>query len=585
MNSVIHPGLIFILCGIVLPFLGNRVIKRILQLSIPIFACFQLYFLKEGAYWQFRFLGYNIVLGRIDSLSLCFAYVFVIITFISMVYALHVKEDGQHSAAFIYSGSALGVVFAGDFFSLFAFWELMAISSVFLILYGKHENSLKAGFRYLMVHLFGGCALLAGIVLYIGETGSIVFSKIAFGDLSSMLIMIGFILNAAVPPLHAWLPDAYPESSVTGGIFLTAFTTKSAVYVLLRGFPGAELLVWLGAIMALYGVVYAILENDLRRLLSYHIVSQVGFMVCGVGLGSQFSMNGSVAHAFCHILYKALLFMGAGAVIEATGRRKITDLEGRGLYQHMRAVFYFYMVGAFSISAVPLFNGFISKNMIVFASGELHRPIINTMLHLASIGTFLSLSLKLPYGTWFDKRDAKKEHDVVEVNKLPLNMYIGMGIASFLCIFLGVYPKALYDILPFPVHYRPYTPYNVLGMVQLLLFTAFAYWLLKGKMKGKPLVSLDTDWFYRRGGRCFIDFCRDIDTGRAALQRDVKRLVESAIKLSTNPFQTIRYLASGKKLYVNPYNADRYRQPIGIGVMCFLIFLSLVSLLLLSCII
>ncbi|MCX8022208.1 MAG: Na(+)/H(+) antiporter subunit D [Syntrophorhabdaceae bacterium] len=577
-GSAIHPGLIFIVGGIILPFLRKRVFVQIWQLILPVIAFIQLFYLEEGVYGSFNFLGYELILGRVDRLSICFAYIFVIITLIGMIYSLHVEEWGQHSAAFLYAGSALGVVFAGDFFSLFACWELMAVSSTFLIMYGRGEKSLRAGFRYLMVHLFGGCALLAGIVIYVGESGSIVFSEMETGHLSTMLILLGFIVNGAVPPFHPWLPDAYPESSVTGGVFLTAFTTKSAVYVLLRGFPGAEILVWLGAFMALYGVIYAILENDLRRLLSYHIVSQVGFMVCGVGLGSELSMNGSAAHAISHILYKALLFMGAGAVIEATGRRKISELEGKGIYKELKGVFYLYMIGAFSISAVPLFNGFISKNMIVFASGELHRPAINTMLHLASVGTFLSLALKLPYGTWFGKRKEGGNRDEMVIKSLPFNMYLGMAIASFLCIFMGIYPKILYDLLPFPVSYRPYTPYNVLGMVQLLLYTAFAYFAFKDRLKNKAALNIDTDWFYRRGGKYFFDFCKILDGKRTELQGRIARLVENAVRFSINPIQTMRYLVGNKRIYVVPYSADRYRQPIGIGVMFFLIFICLISM-------
>ncbi|HEB74108.1 MAG TPA: Na+/H+ antiporter subunit D, partial [Candidatus Desulfofervidus auxilii] len=226
------------------------------------------------------------------------------------------------------------------------------------------------------------------------QTGSIAFSgPLVHGGLGFWLILIGFILNAAVPPLHPWLPDAYPRASVTGAIFLTAYTTKSAVYTLLRAFPGVELLAYMGAIMTVYGVVWAIMENDIRRLLAYHIVSQVGYMVGGVGIGTALSMNGSAAHAFCHILYKALLFMGAGAVIYSTGMRKMSDLTGRDLYKKIPHSLIYYMVGAFSISAVPLFNGFISKTMIVAAAEESHMLPVFFLMSTASIGTWLCVGL------------------------------------------------------------------------------------------------------------------------------------------------------------------------------------------------
>jgi len=296
------------------------------------------------------------------------------------------------------------VTFAGDFISLYIFWELMAISSALLVWQSREPGAGKAGFRYLLVHIVGGLILLAGIVMHVNSpNGSISFENL--GDFKHTagwtLILIAFLINAAVPPLGAWLPDAYPEASVTGAVFMTAFTTKSAIYVLIRGFPGTELLIWLGAAMAVYGVVYAVLENDARRLLAYHIISQVGYMVCAVGIGTKLAINGAASHAFAHILYKALLFMGAGAVIQMTGRRKLSEMGG--LYKTMPITLTLYMIGAFAISAVPLFSGFVSKSMIVSAAAEQHYTWIFLTLTLASAGTFLHTGLKLPYYMFFGK--------------------------------------------------------------------------------------------------------------------------------------------------------------------------------------
>jgi len=361
-----------------------------------------------------------------------------------------------------------------------------------------------------MVHSFGGVCLLAGILIHLHNGGSIAFDSFSWGIgseyLGTYLIFLAFIINAAVPPLGAWLADAYPEASVTGAVFLTAFTTKSAIYVLLRGFPGVEILIWLGAIMALYGVVFAVLENDIRRLLAYHIISQVGYMVAGVGMGvfgtaaGNMAINGATAHAFCHILYKAVLFMGMGAVIEVTGRRKLTELGG--IYKYMPITFWLYMIGAFSISGFPLFNGFISKTMVVHASAMWGYAIIWLMLELASVGTFLHTGLKLPWGVWF-----ARDTPVCEAREPPWNMLAAMGITAFLCTLLGVYPKILYNILPYPVHYEPYAPAHVIAMCQLLLFTFVAFWLLREKLHGTPTITLDTDWFYRIPGKKVIKFC------------------------------------------------------------------------------
>ncbi|MDL1969376.1 MAG: Na(+)/H(+) antiporter subunit D [Candidatus Desulfofervidaceae bacterium] len=552
MIKPIPPAAIYLIGALIIPFLKGR-IKKAYLLLIPILAFIDLLSLQPGTFWTYRFLDYQLVLGHIDKLSLCFAYVFIIMSFAGMLYALHVNDDVQHVAAYYYVGSSLGVVFAGDFFTLFAFWEVMAIASVFLIWARREPKALAAGFRYVLVHLFGGCCLLAGIVIYATQTGSIAFSQITIGGSGFYLILLGFILNAAVPPLHAWLPDAYPEGTVTGSVFLTAYTTKTAVYVLARAFPGVELLIWLGAIMALYGVVYAVLENDIRRLLAYHIISQVGYMVCGVGIGTELSLNGTTAHAFCHILYKALLFMGTGAVIYVTGRRKMTELQGKNLYKKMPITLSLYMIGAFSISAVPLFNGFISKTMVVAAAGKSHRAIIELMLHLASIGTFLHTGLKLPWGTWFGKSSGEIEE--IEAKEPPKNMLLAMGFLAFLCIFTGSYPQVLYKLLPYPVEYHPYTFKHVIAMLQLLLATGAAFWIYIDKLGGEPTISLDTDWFYRKGSKYFLALCFALNKVRTTIQDGVTDIVNSVIGLSKKPLPTPR--------------------PIGIGVVFVLILFSL----------
>jgi len=506
--SFVPPGLIFIIASLLIPILRNHRIRNIYLLAIPVIAFFDMLRVEKGVFYRIDFLGYKLVLARVDELSIVFAYVFVIMAFAGVLYALHSRNNLEFFAAFLYIGSSLGVVFSGDLFSLYIFWEIMAISSVFLIWLNKEpwqerRKAIGAGFRYIMVHATGGVILLGGIILYILNTGSIEFGQISYGDLASILILISFILNAAVPPLSAWLSDAYPEASVTGAVYMTAYTTKTAVYVLLRAFPGVEILVWLGAIMAVYGVIYAVLENDIRRLLAYHIISQVGYMVAGVGIGTEMAVNGSASHAFCHILYKALLFMGAGAVIHVTGRRKLTELGG--IYKYMPLTFFLYMVGGFSISAFPLFSGFVSKSMVIAASAEAKMPLVWLMLTLASSGTFLHTGLKLPYFTFFGENYVEKAKRV-KATEAPLNMLLAMGFLAFLCIFIGVYPDVLYRMLPYHVDFEPYRGQHITETMQILLFTALGFFLLLKYVAGEPTISLDTDWFYRKGAKIFMRF-------------------------------------------------------------------------------
>ncbi|HIE65307.1 MAG: Na(+)/H(+) antiporter subunit D [Nitrospira sp.] len=485
----IHPALIFFAAAAILPFVKGKW-KSILLIGFPALAFFSLMFFPDGSYGVFTIGGFEVVFGRVDKLSRVFAYVFTLMGSVGMVYALHVKQKGQHMASLIYGGGALGSVFSGDLLSLFVFWEIMAFSSVFLVWYGG-AKSWTPGLRYLLIHTFGGVCLLGGIVIFAGQTGSIAFNAIPASGLGGWFILIGFLINAGAPPLHAWLPDAYPEGSITGTIFLSSFTTKTAVYVLARGFAGTEVLMWVGVIMALYGVVYAMLENNVRRLLAYHIISQVGFMVAGIGVGTELAINGAVAHAFAHILYKALLMMGMGSVIFMTGRRKGTELGG--LYRTMPLTFGLFMIGGFSISGVPFLSGFISKSMVISGAAAAHYPFVVLLLTLAAAGTFLSTTLKLPYAVFMGEDRGIKADDP------PGNMLLGMGLAAFICILLGVFPNLLYQLLPFSVDYHPYTAEHLVGSFQLLLATLLGFILFLYKLHPENTISVDTDWVYRRG--------------------------------------------------------------------------------------
>ena len=487
-----HPGWVFLAGALALRWVPER-LQSGYRLLVPAVGGMALWGSSLGVHGAYSFLGRDLIFGRVDRLSVLFGTIFVIMAFVGAVYGLHEKRKVTPVAAFLYVGGALGVVFAGDLVTVFIFSEVMAFSSVFLIWSQGGAGAIGAGFRYILVHISGGVCLLGGLVIRLVSTGSAVFEPMALGEPGSYLILAGFLVNAAVPPLSAWLSDAYPEATVTGAVFLSAFTTKTAVYTLIRGFPGTEVLVWLGAGMAIYGVVYAVLENDMRRLLAYHIISQVGYMVAGVGMGTALALNGSSAHAFAHILYKGLLFMGAGAVIEMTGRRKLTELGG--LYKTMPITLILYMIGAFSISAFPLFSGFVSKSMVVSAAAENHRGAIWLMLTLASAGTFLHTGLKLPYYAFFWKDSG------IRASEPPGNMLWAMGLAALMCIGIGVVPGVLYGLLPYPVAYAPYTAEHVVGTLQILLFTGLGFMLLLKQLDPERTVSLDTDWFYRKGGR------------------------------------------------------------------------------------
>ena len=489
------PALILVIGGAAALALPARVRPMLLVAAFGLTVLQLVIFLDLNTTWETQWLGFALVPLRVDALSLAFGSVFAIIGVLGSIHALHMRDRGQQAAALFYGSGALGVVFAGDLLTLVVFWEVMAVASAYLIIQGGRPASRAAAVRYLFVHVVGGAILLAGVLWHFADTHSLLFEGFEGGG-AAWLILIGFAVNAAIPPVHAWLADAYPEASASGAVFLSAFTTKTAVYVLLRGFAGWEILIIFGTAMALYGVVYAVLENDIRRLLAYHIISQVGFMVTAAGIGTHEAIEGATAHAFAHVLYKGLMIMATGAVMTATGTTKMTELGG--LAPRMKVVFTLYMVGAFSISAVPLFAGFVSKSLVTEAAHYGGHDVAAFLLYVASVGTFLHTGLKLPYFTWLG---SKRATPVALIAKVPAGMYVGMAGAAALCIGIGLFPQTFYDFVNFTGHYEPYNLNDVIQMVELLAFTGLGFWLMLAALKPKPTESLDTDWPYRHAAR------------------------------------------------------------------------------------
>lgn len=522
----VHPGIVISLGGLLIPFIPWKRVKLAYFLLLPITGLMILILTSAGVFgpvppwpqalhkFNIPFLQYTLELGRINKLSLLFGYVYVLAAFCMNIYALRVKNDWEHVVAMIYVGSALGAIFAGDFFTLFFFLEIMAWAPFFLLMFRGTKKAIGAAIRYILWHHLSGVCILAGVLLHVQNTGSIEFAHMPWGwggeFLGSNLILLGFIINAATFPFHSWLSDTYSEASPSGSIYMTAFTTKTAVFCLIVTFPGVELLMWMGVISAVFSVLMAVLENDGRRLLSYHIVSQVGYMVAGVGIGTPMAINGAAAHAFSHIIYKALLYMGVGCPLAVVGTTKFNKLGG--LYKYMPISFWLTMIGGFSISAVPLLSGFISKTMTIEAAELINRPLIYLLLEGASIGTFLSVGVKLPWNVWLQGREEPSPEIKMRLRdsavNSPVNMLIAMGLVALACIFLGVYPRVLYNMLPYPVEFVPYTLTRVFSMTQMLIFTFLGFWLLRKLFQGHETHTLDVDWLVRMPGMRFLMFCK-----------------------------------------------------------------------------
>lgn len=490
--SSVAPFVVFY-AGAVLLAVAPAPLRRLLALLVPVVGALNLYGLPDGTGAAFELFDYTLVLVEMDRLSSLFGYLFHLAAFLGFIYAFDVRDRMQQVSAMLYAGSALGAVFAGDLLTLFVFWEMLALTSVFLVLARRTERSFGAAMRYLVIQVTSGVLLLAGALAIIADTGDARFTKMTLDGLGPWLIFLAIGIKCCFPGLHNWLTDAYPESTPAGTVFLSAFTTKVAVYALARGFPGTELLVYIGATMAMFPIFFAVIENDLRRVLAYSLINQVGFMVCGIGIGTSMAINGAVAHAFNDVVFKGLLFMTMGAVLLRTGRMNGSDLGG--LYKSMPWTTGFCIVGAASISAFPLFSGFVSKSMVMVAALYEHYEIVWLALLFASAGVFHHAGIKIPYFAFY-------AHDSgIRCQEAPRSMLVAMALAAGICIFNGAYPWLLYDMLPFPVDYEPYTVAHILTQCQLLFFSALAFvWLnLKGLYPPElPSTNLDVEWSYRR---------------------------------------------------------------------------------------
>ena len=487
-------GLVLIAAGLAAP-LVPRALRGAFAVAATVAAFVQLLSIGYGYRLEVEAFGYVLQLVRSDRLSLAFGYVFVIAAFLYAIFSWHAREGFEQPAALVYAGSAVCAVFAGDLLTLFVFWEISAVSSAFVVWARGTERAFGAGMRYMVVQLVSGMLLAAGAALRWAETGSLAFDFVGLGTPGGALILAAFGIKCAFPFLHNWLQDAYPESTASGTVALSAFTTKLGIYALARGFPGTEPLIWIGTAMTAFPIFYAVIENDLRRVLAYSVNNQLGFMVVGIGLGTDLALNGAVAHAFADVLFKALLFMSMGAVLLRAGTVKGSELGG--LYKSMPWTAGFCIVGAASISAFPLFSAFVTKSMILASAAEQGYTWEWLILLFASAGVFHHAGIKIPFFAFF-------AHDSgIRCKEAPPHMLIAMALAAALCIGIGVFPDPLYGILPRPVEYVPYTAPHVLSQLQLLVFSALAFsWLMRSGIYPPEMrsVNLDFDWTYRRMG-------------------------------------------------------------------------------------
>lgn len=493
MIGEVSPGLVLILGALAVPVLRGH-LRSVWMLALPAVAFLMVAGLPDGEFGRLELMGMAFVTLEVDPLSRIFGYVFTLAAFAGVLYALHVKDTVQHVAALIYAGAAISAVFAGDLVTLFVFWELTALSSVVLVWARRDEAAIRAGLRYLVFQIGSGVFLLAGTALLYHQTGSIELGPIGLGSLAGVLIFLAFGIKCAFPLLHSWLQESYPASTPTGMVFLSAFTTKMAVYALIRGYAGTEILIPIGIVMVLFPLAYAAVENDIRAVLVRVLNSQLGFMVIGIGIGSDLAIAGVAAHAAGHVAYNTLLVMVAGAVLTATGTARLTDLGGLSRTMPQTAIYA--VIGALAI-ATPLFCGFTMKSLIISSADYGGYGVTWVVLMIGSVGAFLLAGLRLQGMTFFRSEPGKAE---TASGEAPANMRLAMGAVVVACVGLGLVPSAVYALLPGAPAYEVYTLDHVLTQFQVLGFTAlgFAVLLYYGFYPAaQRTIALDVDAVYR----------------------------------------------------------------------------------------
>lgn len=483
------PPALILLAGALLTPLTRGHLRTAVILTAPLATLWAIWMVPDGVVTTFTFIEYQVEAVEGSPLRRLFATIFAMMTFGGGLYAFRQASTVELAAAQAYAAGAVGVCFSGDLITMFVWWELMAIFSTVVVWCGGTRDSQAAGIRYAIMHLLGGIILKVGIDAIAVQTGSVDIRPMLANDFASWMLLIGILINAAAPPVSAWLADSYPEASPTGSVFLSAFTTKTAVFALIILFPGEPVLIGVGLFMVMYGIIYALLENDARRILAYSIVNQVGFMVCAVGIGTQLAINGAAAHAFAHIIYKALLFMSAGVVIYRTGKSKCTDLGG--LFRTMPLTTICGIIGALAISGFPLTSGFTTKTMISQAAANENLMFVYMALAAASAGVFLHAGIKFPWFVFFQKDSGLRPKDA------PWNMAAAMVLFSAICLLIGIFPNTFYQLLPYTVEYKAYSVSKVIFYLQLLLFSGLAFFLLLPLMKRTLTISLDSDWLWR----------------------------------------------------------------------------------------
>ena len=551
LSDFLQPGLILIISGLLLLLLPAA-LRRAVQIAGPLLTLAAVLFVLGGTPESGAPVQLGAGLAESGALTAIFALIFALIALVAAIYNLHEKNRYELAVEAVYAGSSISVVFAEHWIGMLIFWELMAVASWLIVVSSRTVTARRAGFRYLLVHMLGGNLLLAGIVIKLSQGATAIEMLSGSMDAASWLILAGVAVNAAIPPLNAWIADAYPESTMGGTVYMGSYTTQVGAFCLIRLFAGTELLLYFGVFMAVYGVCMALIENDLRRLLSYHIVSQVGYMVAALAMGGELGVDGASAHAFNHILYKGTLLMCAGAVIKATGLRKITDLHRLGGLAHVMPVTAVcFLISSLAIAGFPLLNGFVSKALIMNAAAGGGYHWAELLLLLASVGTFMSVTLKINYFVFFGRGEAEDAQPAEGAltgegvrpgeASLPLNMKLAMIAGATACVVTGLFPGLVYGLTPFGSDGHPFTVDHVTQYIGMFAGAALVFVMYIRHMEPAAKLTLDTDWLYRKPLKyAFWWLCGAVDGVRLFLGGKIGAFCTRAVEYLHDPRRLLK---------------------------------------------
>ena len=484
------------------------------------------------------------------------AFGFALVGSLGLLYGLKHTTTTEQAVSIWAIAAAIGVSYADSYLTFLLFWEMLSLAAAALVYLKKTAEAVKMATRLLIFQLVGGFSLTVGIVLQYHATGSF---DLVIPQTGLLFFIIGIGIKTAFIPLHLWVPWGYPAASFPSSVLLAALCTKAGVYGVARILPVSEGIALMGALMALVGVAFALIQNRLRSLLSYHIISQVGYMVAGVGLGLAISVDGGLLHLVNHMIYKALLFMSAGAVILATGSESIHELhhpesgdEGPPLWKVMPIVAIGAVVGALSIAGMPPFNGYVSKYLL--KNGTHDFPFIFWALQVASVGTALSFAKFVYFGFIKGKLKIKRSPSIT--------MQAAIAGLAACCILFGIFPGLLKTILPFQSSLQVYTVSGVLiaaGLVAggVLLFAIFAKRLEKERKTPEELARAGQEFRLAVRDSTAALWGASLSLGSAFLNR-WRNVLVSALRSAFKLGQRLDYKPgkSGMFLSMNFSNID-----------------------------